>query len=60
MDLFGAERCVFESNFPVDKAIASYAVMFNALKRTTSGASADEKASIYGGTAKRAYRLAGR
>ena len=58
VEAFGAERCMAESNFPVDKAIASYAVMFNALKRTTSGASADEKAAIYAGTAKRVYRLA--
>lgn len=54
---FGAGRCMLESNFPVDKAAYSYPVMWNAFKRLTKGASADEKRALYSGTAARVYRL---
>lgn len=56
---FGAERCMFESNFPVDKVTCSYTVLWNAFKRLTAGYSAAEKASLYHDTAARVYRLAG-
>lgn len=59
IELFGAERCMFESNFPVDKAMFSYRVLWNAFKRLTSGASADEKNALFRGTATRFYRLNG-
>ena len=58
IDIFGVERCMFESNFPVDKRAASYAVLWNAFKRLTSGASAAEKAALFHDTACRVYRLA--
>ena len=54
---FGAQRCMFESNFPVDKGGASYAVLWNAFKRIAAGASADEKAALFEGTARRVYKL---
>jgi L-fuconolactonase len=54
---FGAERCMFESNFPVDKVSCSYAVLWNAFKRLASGASAGEKAALFRDTAMRFYRL---
>jgi L-fuconolactonase len=54
---FGADRCMFESNFPVDKGACSYPVLFNAFKRLASGASASEKADLFAGTASRFYRL---
>lgn len=57
IEAFGAERCMFESNFPVDRFGASYAALWNAFKRITSGASAAEKAALYSGTAMRVYRL---
>ena len=57
IELFGAERCMFESNFPVDKAMCSYAVLWNAFKRVAAGASASEKASLFHDTANRFYRL---
>ncbi len=47
----------FESNFPVDKSTASYAVTWNAFKRTVSGASADEKRALFSGTAARVYKI---
>ncbi|MGE0502016.1 MAG: amidohydrolase [Rhizobiaceae bacterium] len=55
--LFGVDRCMFESNFPVDKAMYSYAVLWNAFKRLAAGASDDEKGSLFHDTAKRFYRL---
>jgi predicted TIM-barrel fold metal-dependent hydrolase len=58
IELFGARRCMFESNFPVDKMAIGYAALWNAFKRITAGASADEKRALFAGTAARAYRLA--
>ena len=43
IEAFGADRCMFESNFPVDKGMCSYPVLWNALKRLAAGASAAEK-----------------
>ena len=40
---FGANRCMFESNFPVDKGACRFPVLFNAFKRLASGASASER-----------------
>lgn len=54
---FGPERCMFESNFPVDKSSCSYAVLWNAFKRLAAGASAAERAALFSGTARRFYRL---
>ncbi len=53
---FGAGRCMFESNFPVQKRFCSYAVFWNACKRLAAGASAAEKAALFAGTAARVYR----
>lgn len=57
IELFGAERCMFESNFPVEKMGTGWAVLWNALKRIAAGASAEEKLALFSGTARRAYRL---
>jgi len=58
IEAFGADRCMFESNFPVDSAVGSYAVVWNAFKRLTTGASAREKTALFSGTAIRVYPLA--
>lgn len=58
IELFGASRCMMESNFPVDKQSCGYGVLWNALKRITKGCSAAEKAALYRDTAARVYRLA--
>ncbi|MBJ7376017.1 amidohydrolase family protein [Sphingobium sp.] len=55
--LFGADRCMFESNFPVDKAMYSYATLWNAFKRLAAGASATEKHALFAGTATASYGL---
>jgi len=57
IELFGADRCMFESNFPVDKGMCSYPVLWNAFKRIAAGASATEKAALFYGTAARVYSL---
>jgi predicted TIM-barrel fold metal-dependent hydrolase len=58
IELFGAERCMFESNFPVDKVTSSYAILWNAFKRLAANASAAEKKALFSGTAARVYKLA--
>ncbi len=57
IELFGAERCMFESNFPVQKRWCSYAVAWNAFKRIASDATAAEKTALFAGTAARVYRV---
>ena len=57
IELFGAERCMFESNFPVDKISGSYAVLWNAFKRLSAQCSETEKAALFSRTAARVYRI---
>ncbi len=54
---FGARRCMFESNFPVDKGSCGYAALWNAFKRIAAGWSAEERTALFSGTAERVYRL---
>jgi predicted TIM-barrel fold metal-dependent hydrolase len=54
---FGAERAMFESNFPVDKGGCGYAALWNAFKRIAAGCSESEKQALFAGTATRFYRL---
>jgi predicted TIM-barrel fold metal-dependent hydrolase len=54
---FGASRCMFESNFPVDKISYSYPVFWNACRLMARGASGSEKADLFAGSAARCYRL---
>lgn len=59
IDNFGANRCMFESNFPVDKASCSYTVLWNAFKRIATARGCDElqMAALFGDTAKSVYNL---
>jgi predicted TIM-barrel fold metal-dependent hydrolase len=57
VELFGAGRCMVASNFPVDKAGLTYGTVWNMFKRVMAGCSADEKSMVFGGTAKRVYRI---
>lgn len=54
---FGPSRCMFESNFPVDKISYSYNVVFNAFKRLSKSYSASERAAMFHDTATRVYRI---
>ena len=57
IDRFGVDRCMFESNFPVDRASCDYVTLWNAFKRMVDGASTADKAALFHDTATRAYRL---
>jgi predicted TIM-barrel fold metal-dependent hydrolase len=57
IESFGPSRCMFESNFPVDKRSCSYTVLWNAFKRVAEGFSDSEKADLFCDTAVRTYRL---
>jgi predicted TIM-barrel fold metal-dependent hydrolase len=59
IEAFGPGRCLMESNFPPDKQSCGYGVLWNAMKRITSGCSPSEKAALYHGTAARVYKLPG-
>lgn len=57
VELFGAERCIFATNYPVDRAAAPYSMLVNAFKKMLSGGSADELGKIFAGNARRIYNL---
>jgi predicted TIM-barrel fold metal-dependent hydrolase len=57
IELFGPKRCMFESNFPPDRVSGSYRTLWNALKLTAAGSSADEKHALFSQTATSVYRL---
>jgi L-fuconolactonase len=57
IEAFGVQRCMFESNFPVDLGSCRYRVLWNAFKRIAIGCSAAEKAALFSETATRVYRL---
>jgi len=59
IELFGVDRCMFESNFPVDKISVSYRVLWNSFKRFADDYSEDEKNQLFHDTAARVYRLRG-
>jgi predicted TIM-barrel fold metal-dependent hydrolase len=58
IEQFGPSRCMFESNFPVDKVSYAYTVVFNAFKRLSQGYSPGERAALFHDTAARVYRIA--
>jgi predicted TIM-barrel fold metal-dependent hydrolase len=57
IEAFGVDRCMFQSNFPVDGVSTNYPALWNAFKRLTLGASEDDKNSLFNLTAAKAYRL---
>jgi predicted TIM-barrel fold metal-dependent hydrolase len=57
IEAFGPARCMFESNFPPDRATCSYGALWNAFKLTTAAYSEDEKNMLFSGTAEKVYRL---
>ena len=57
IEQFGPGRCMFESNFPVDKVSYSYNVLYNAFKRLSAGYSPTERAALFHDTATRVYRI---
>jgi predicted TIM-barrel fold metal-dependent hydrolase len=57
IDAFGPDRCMFESNFPMDREATAYNVLWNAAKRLAAGFSEDEQDALFRRTAARIYRL---
>ncbi len=58
IDCFGAERCMFESNFPVDRLSLPYRTLWNSLKKIAAPYSGTERDRMFRGTAAEVYRLA--
>ncbi len=57
IECFGPDRCMFESNFPVDRWSLSYAVFWNACKKIAADFTAAEQVSMFSATAERVYGL---
>ena len=55
---FGSERCMFESNFPVDKESCSYQVLWNTFKKLSQSMTAQDRANLFHDTAVKVYKLA--
>jgi predicted TIM-barrel fold metal-dependent hydrolase len=57
IEKLGPQRCMFESNFPVDKTMVGYPILWNAFKRLAQSYSLDERRALLGGTAADVYRV---
>ena len=57
IEMFGAGRCMFQSNFPADRGSYPYATLWNAFKRLSRECSDEERALLFHGTASRLYRI---
>jgi predicted TIM-barrel fold metal-dependent hydrolase len=57
VEAFGAQRCMFESNFPVDRFGSDYPTLWNAFKRIAANYSAADKTALFSGTAAKVYRV---
>ena len=57
LEYFTPKRCMFESNFPVDKTSISYPVLWNAFKKLATSYSASEKDQLFYKTASTVYRI---
>lgn len=57
IDLFGSERAMFESNFPVDKGQFSYNAVWNTFKRLTATLTQEARDNLFWRTAARCYGI---
>ena len=57
IECFGPERCMFESNFPVDRLSISYPVLWNGLKKIAAHYTESEQQALFSGTASKVYKL---
>ena len=57
LDVFGPRRCMYESNFPVDRSGCTYTSLWNAFKRLAAPLSEGERQALCAGTARRIYGL---
>lgn len=56
--MFGADRCLFGSNYPIEKLWTRYADLVDAFTAATADLSEAERSYIFNDTAARVYRLA--
>ena len=57
IELFGANRCMFASNFPVDKLCGSFTLIFNAYKLATKDLTEEQKHYVFYQTAAETYHM---
>lgn len=57
IDTLGPDRCMFESNFPVDRLAVGYTVLWNAFQKMAAPYSDEEQDALFSGTAQRVYRI---
>jgi len=55
--IFGAGRCMFASNFPVDSLVASYGTIMGGFREIVSGLPRADRARLFWENAQRVYRL---
>lgn len=55
IEQFGVDRCMFESNFPIDRSVVSYLNLWNAYKRIIADCSTAERNALFHDTARRTY-----
>jgi L-fuconolactonase len=57
LDAFGPDRCMFASNFPVDRMFGSFAALYGTYEEVTAGLPDTDRARLFGATARRVYGL---
>jgi len=57
IETFGPSRCMFESNYPVDRQSLGYTVIWNAFQKIAAAYSPAEQDDLFAGTATRVYRI---
>lgn len=57
IDIFGVDRSMFASNFPVDKLYSSFGALYTAFKNVVADFQPDEKRKLFFDNAEAAYRL---
>jgi predicted TIM-barrel fold metal-dependent hydrolase len=57
IEAFGVSRCMFASNFPVDKLYSDFDTLYGALRKITQSFSVDECRMLFHDNAARYYRL---
>ena len=57
IEVFGVERCMFASNFPVDSRVASFETIVSGFLRLTEGFTPQERRRLFHDNAVRFYRM---
>ena len=57
IEVFGPDRCLFASNFPVDKLMSDYDTIWDLFRHTIADFSQDEQRAMLRENAERVYRI---